>query len=179
MEEKKLIKRCQSGDKDAFQKLITRYHPYVYKFLMKICQDENIAEDLVQETFMKIIRSIEKFDVHGKSKFSTYIITVCRNCYIDYYRKNKKLLRNIPIDENLKIQCSNLEELIITKVTAENIEKELEKLPEEQKIAIRMKYIEGMTLKEIGKELELESKTIKSRIHHGIIKLRKVFEGDD
>lgn len=181
MEDNKLIKRCQVGDKEAFQELISKYHPFVYKFLIKITEDERVAEDITQETFLKIIRNIEKFDVYGKAKFSTYIITISKNCYIDYLRKEKKFLQDIAIDENINVEDinTNTENIVIDKIYGEAIIKELENLSEEQKLAIKMKYIEGLTLKEIGEKLELEPKTVKSRIHNGIVKLRKIFERSD
>lgn len=70
MEDNERIKKCQNGDKAAFQQLISNYHPFVFKFLMKIAENEQLAEDLTQEVFIKIIRNIEKLDIHGKAKFS-------------------------------------------------------------------------------------------------------------
>lgn len=92
MKDNRLIKKCQEGEKEAFQELISKYHTYVYKFLIRITGDEYLAEDLTQETFIKLIRNIEKFDIYGKASLSTYIITISRNCYIDYLRKQKKLV---------------------------------------------------------------------------------------
>jgi RNA polymerase sigma factor, sigma-70 family len=181
MEENKLIKRCQVGDKEAFQELISKYHPFVYKFLIKVTANEDVAEDITQETFLKIIKNIEKFDVHGKAKFSTYTITVSKNCYIDYLRKEKKFLQDLAIDENINTEDinTNTENIVLDKIYGEEVKKELENLSEEQKLAVKMKYMEGLTLKEIGDKLELEPKTVKSRIHNGIVKLRKIFGGDD
>lgn len=181
MDDNKLIKKCQVGDKEAFQELISKYHPFVHKFLVKIIQNEEIAEDITQETFLKIIRNIEKFDVHGKAKFSTYIVTISKNCYIDYLRKEKKFLRNVSVDENINIEDINvnIENLVIDKIYSEVIIKELKNLPEEQKLAIKMKYIEGLTLKEIGEKLDLQPKTVKSRIHNGMVRLRKIFRRGD
>jgi RNA polymerase sigma-70 factor (ECF subfamily) len=178
MEDIKLIKKCQIGDREAFNELISKYHPNVYKFLIKISNDENIAEDLTQETFIKIIRNIEKFDVHGSAKFSTYIITIAKNLYIDYLRKERKLLPDTCLDESYIIGNAgeSIEEVVTDKIYSEEIIASMEKLTEEQKLAIRMKYIEGLTLKEIGDALGLEPKTIKSRIHNGISKLRKMLE---
>lgn len=179
MEVNKIIKRCKEGDKSAFEELITEYHPYVCKFLIKLCGDEDLAEDLTQETFIKVIRNIDKFDIYGKAKFSTYIITLCKNCYIDYYRKQKKSMNDVEINDNLNLQYENIEGVVLDKLEAETAAVYLSKLPEEQEIVIKMKYIEGMTLKEIGEKLDLEPKTIKSRIHNGIVKLRKLFEGGE
>ena len=87
MENEKLICKCQQEDKQAFQSLISKYHPFVYKFLIRLTEDKTLAEDLTQDTFVKIIRGIDRFDIHGKAKFSTYIIVIAKNCYIDNLRK--------------------------------------------------------------------------------------------
>ena len=179
MEDNKIIKRCQLGDKSAFEDLITKYHPYVYKYIIKLCGNEDLAEDLTQEAFIKVIRNIDKFDLNGKAEFSTYIITLCKNCYIDYYRKNKNVFNNVVMDDNLNLQDEEIEHKVLDKLDMESAIEALDKLPEEQSLVIKMKYIEDMTLKEIGEKLTLEPKTIKSRIHNGIIKLRKMFEGGD
>lgn len=177
MEDNKIIKRCKTGDKSAFEELITKYHPYVYKFLIKLCGDEDLSQDLTQETFIKVIRNIDKFDIYGKASFSTYIITISKNCFVDYYRKQRRAMNDVEIDENLNLQYQDLEEAVMDKMEAESASAYLDKLPEEQRLVIKMKYIEGLTLKEIGEQLKLEPKTIKSRIHNGMVKLRKLFEG--
>lgn len=178
MDDNNLIKKCQQGEKEAFQLLISKYHPLVYKFLLKLTQNKELAEDLTQETFLKLIRNIEKYDIYGKAKFSTYIITVAKNCYIDEIRKS----RRISLDYNLEDYAnklpdeSKMEEAVVNRMYASEVEGRLEDLTEEQKLAIRLKYIEGLTLKEIGEILNVETTTVKSRIHNGIIRLRKFFE---
>jgi RNA polymerase sigma-70 factor, ECF subfamily len=179
MDDIKLIKRCQNGDKEAFQELVKMYHPYVYRFLIRTTGDEQLSQDLTQDTFIKIIRSIEKFDIYGKAKFSTYIITVSKNCYIDYLRKQKNFMSSIPVEEINNLETIGMEEAVLDRVFSEDIIEKLEGLSDEQKIVIKMKYMEGLTLREIGSRLNLEPKTIKSRIHNGIVKLRKMFEGSE
>jgi RNA polymerase sigma-70 factor (ECF subfamily) len=179
VEDNSLIKKCQRGDKEAFQLLISKYHPFVYKFLLRIADNGQTAEDLTQETFIKVIRNIDKFDTAGKAKFLTYVISIAKNSFIDYLRREKRYGTNIPITE---IEDVNIvvEDTVIDKLYEQSILANLEALSEEQKIAIKLKYIEGLTLKEIGDRLDLEPKTIKSRIHNGIVKLRKRLDrGDD
>lgn len=175
MEENSLIKKCQQGDKEAFQLLISWYHPFVFKFLLKNTDNEQTAEDLTQETFIKLIRNIEKYDIKGKAKFSTYVITIAKNAYIDYLRKEKRFMQNIPLSETLNLEdvSIHVEDIVIDKLYRQGIFENMEDLPEEQRIAIKLKYIEGLTLKEIGDLLNLEPKTVKSRIHNGIVRLRK------
>jgi len=181
VEESNLIKKCQRGDKEAFQLLISRYHPFVYKFLVKTTDNEQTAEDLTQETFIKVIRNIDKFDTAGQAKFSTYVIAIAKNAYIDYLRKEKRLKQNVPLPENFNVENVNIqvEDIVIDKLYGQGILAKVENLPEEQKIAIKLKYIEGLTLKEIADQLNLEAKTVKSRIHNGIVRLRKLFEKGD
>lgn len=181
MEDTRIIKRCQMGHKEAFQELISKYYPFVYKFLVRISENENLAEDLTQDTFIKIIRNIENFDVNGSAKFSTYIIAISKNLYIDHLRQEKRILPSVPIDQYLNIGDAgiDIEDTVIYKMYNQDILDNMEKLTEVQKIVIKMKYIEGLTLKEIGDTLNLEPKTIKSRIHNGVVKLRKMLGGGE
>lgn len=71
MNEKALIKKCQRGDKQAFEELIRLYYDYVSGFLLKTTMDSTLSEDLTQETFLKMIWSIEKFDPGGSAAFGT------------------------------------------------------------------------------------------------------------
>lgn len=160
MDDMKIIMRCQIGQKDAFQELISIYHPFVYKFLVKISGNEVISEDLTQETFIKIINNIEKFDTRGKAKFSTYVITIAKNTYIDYLRKELKMINYVSVEESFNIEDinSNIENLVIDKIYNKDILGKLENLMEEQKLVIKLKYIEGLTLKEISDKLSFESK---------------------
>lgn len=178
MGDKELIHRCQNGDKAAFKELISKYHPLVFKFLIKITGNEQLSEDLTQEAFIKIIRNIDKFDVNGKAKFSTYIITVSKNSYIDYLRREKRFLQFSPIEESLFVEGVSpcFEESVVDRIYAKDIMGQIENLTDEHKTVIKLKYIEDLTLKEIGDLLDLEPKTVKSRIHNGIVKLKQLLK---
>ena len=89
MNEKALIRKCQRGDRQAFDALIWLYYDYVSGFLLKLTADEVLTEDLTQETFLKMIRSIEKFDPEGKTQFGMWLITIAKNSYIDHLRRNR------------------------------------------------------------------------------------------
>lgn len=171
MNEKALIKKCQRGDKQAFEELIRLYYDYVSGFLLKMTMDEMLCEDLTQETFLKVIRNIEKFDPGGRAKFGTWIITIAKNCYIDHLRRNRIHLESI---EGLSV--SDEKEVAIEaerKLQYEELLKFIETLPPEQGLAIRLKYVEDMTLAQIAQRFGVPQKTVKSRIHDGTVKLRK------
>lgn len=84
--EKEIIKQCQNGDKAAFDTLIRSFYPYVTKYLLKLTHDEDLTEDLTQDVFLKVIRTIEEYKTGGNASFSTYIITIAKNTFIDYLR---------------------------------------------------------------------------------------------
>jgi RNA polymerase sigma-70 factor, ECF subfamily len=173
LDEMQLILSCQKGEKEAFDSLIRLYYPYVLKFLMKLTSEESLSEDLVQETFIKLIRRIDTFDVKRESSFSTYLMTIARNCYLDHMRKNR--LAEFNIDDFELADRIFFEERVINDFDIAEMMNEVENLPYEQGEAIRLKYLERYTLQEIADRFGTESKTIKSRIHSGMSKLRAKF----
>ncbi|MDF2503128.1 sigma-70 family RNA polymerase sigma factor [Clostridium sp.] len=176
MEDNELIERCKNGDKSAFQELLSKYNLYIYKYLLKISKDSFLAEDLKQEVLIKIINNIKKFDIAGKGKFSSYIITISKNCYLDYLKKHKQFMYEVSIEDN--IIGERIEDTIINNIYLREVVRSLNKLPENQKIVISMKYLQGFTIKEISEILNVETGTIKSRIHNGICKLRRCFKDE-
>ena len=170
MNEKMLIGKCQRGDRQAFDRLIRLYYDYVFGFLLKATADETLCEDLTQETFLKMIKNIEKFRPGGAA-FGTWLITIAKNCYIDHLRKNR-----IPFEDVTEIQLSDGEDVagrVEQKLRCEELLAAAESLPPEQGLAIRLKYAEGLTLQEIAERFGVQPQTVKSRIHEGTVKLRK------
>lgn len=177
MEDNELIEACKNGDKSAFQELLSKYNLYIYKYLLKISKDSFLAEDLKQEVLIKIINNIQKFDIEGKGKFSSYIITISKNCYLDYLRKQRKYIYEISIED--KVIEERIEDTIINNIYLKEVVKSLNNLPENQKVVISMKYLQGFTIKEISEKLHVETGTVKSRIHNGMCKLRRYFKNEN
>ena len=172
MNEKSIIKSCQRGDRQAFDELIRLYYDYVSGFLLKNTMDESLSEDLTQETFLKMIKNIEKFDPGGSASFGTWLITIAKNCYIDHLRRNRVCIEDIdslPLEDD-----NNVADEVERKIQYEKVMAAMETLPPEQALAIRLKYVEDMTLAQIAERFGVQPKTIKSRIHDGTVKLRKM-----
>lgn len=172
MEDYKLVALAKAGDKAAFQALIERYYPYVARYLLKLCRDGHLTEDLTQETFLKLIRHIEKYREGGAS-FATWLMAVARNTWIDHLRRERPAL---DIEEIDVPQTHGFEEDVLNKIAAGEMAEAMNNLPPEQAEAIRMKYIGDMTLAEIAAETHCEPGTVKSRIHNGTVKLRLLFK---
>ena len=172
MNEKELIRRCQNGDKAAFDTLIRTFYPYVTKYLLKITRDENLTEDLTQEVFLKVIRTIESYRTDGKASFATYIITIAKNTFIDYTRKNRVVPAELSEAETKSVE--DTESKVLTGIEYNEVIKYIDSLPPNQANVIRMKYLDEYTLKEIESITGVPVKTIKSRIHEGTKKLRSL-----
>lgn len=173
MNDIKLVQACQRGEKQAFDELITLYYPYVTKFLYKLTLNETLNDDLVQDTFVKLIRNIDKFDIHGKAAFATYLMTIAKNCYLDYLRKNRNYQFQSLEDQDIE-DAFKVEDKVLNNLEYDELMKEIENLPWEQGQAIKLKYVEELTLQEIAEIFHTQPKTIKSRIHEGVVKLRKL-----
>lgn len=170
MNEKAIIKRCQNGDKAAFDILIRSFYPYVSKYLLKLTQDETLTEDLTQDVFLKVIRKIEYYKTDGKASFATYIITIAKNTFIDYTRRNKVTFSEL---SDIEMQSEdNVENTVLTSMQYSEVIAYLDDLPPNQAAVIRLKYIDDYTLKEIESITGVPAKTVKSRIHEGKKKLR-------
>ncbi len=177
MNEKALIKKCQRGDRQAFDELIRLYYDYVSGFLLKTTADAALAEDLTQETFLKMIRNIEKFDPGGSAGFGTWLITIAKHGYIDHLRRNRIDLEDV---EALPLADEhNVADEVERKLRYEQLLVAIDTLPPEQGLAIRLKYVEDMTLAQIAERFGVPPKTIKSRIHDGTVKLRRKWYSEE
>lgn len=174
MNEKEIIKHCQNGDKAAFDTLVRIYYPYVTKYLLKLTHDESLTEDLTQDVFLKVIRTIEEYETGGRASFATYIITIAKNTFIDHLRRNKTVLSEL---SEIEAQSGeDIEKKVLTSLEYNEAIKYINSLPPNQARAIRLKYIDEYTLKEIESITGVPSKTIKSRIHEGTKKLRSLLK---
>lgn len=177
MNDTKLIKECQKGNKKAFNELITYYYPFVLKYLLKITNNKDLSEDLVQETFLKVIKNIDSYNISSNSLFTTYLISIAKHSYIDYLRKNKKELQEEDIETYTNTISS--EQDYFKNEDYNHLMNEINKLLKDQKEAVILKYIKGYKLEEIALYQKVQSKTIKSRLFEAKKKLKKFMKGYD
>ena len=168
-----IIKKCQAGNEAAFETIISFYYPNVIRFLSGFNVDRNLIEDIAQETFIKLIRNIEKYDIYGKARFSTYIFTIARHCAIDEMRRHKHMNFNIDELENMITAEHTIEDTLLQRIRETELEEAISDLPHIQQITIRLRYFENLSLKEIGDHTGVADKTVKSRLHRALISLRK------
>ncbi|MDQ0153716.1 RNA polymerase sigma factor SigY [Robertmurraya andreesenii] len=174
MDEKDLIKDAKKGNQRAFAILFQGNYSFLLKYLIKVTMNKTMAEDLAQETMTKCIEKIHLYNEN--SKFSSWLISIATNLYIDQIRKNKRE-RNWQQTEqgirNLKWHLESRNEEWNDVLTV------LGKLSDDVRIPIVLKHYYGYSYDEIGSLMKVSPGTIKSRIHNGILTVRKELKLDE
>ncbi len=177
-----LIANFRKGDKSAIDKLIRRYSTNVYSYLLMMVKDQDLANDFLQETFIKVFESLKRGKYEEKGIFLSWVIRIAHNIVIDYYRKNKNFptVSNDESDYDLlnspKYTDKNIEQKLQESALKEEIRKLVEKLPAEQKEVVLLRHYGGLSFKEIAKLTGVSINTALGRMRYALINLRKLVE---
>ncbi len=180
-----LVKRTLSGDDEAFSRLVDCYKNGVFRLVYHKIPFKGDVEDLAQEVFLRVYKSLKRFDQNRK--FSTWLYTIANNLCIDYLRR--KRLQSVSLDaplfptngeKEVKLEIpdeTNDPELVFQR-TSEQIMvlKAIEKLPEQYSLVIKLRHIKGYSYEEIAQILDMPLGTIKSRIYRARNELRKILQ---
>ena len=172
MEEQELVLAAKNGNKEALARLLQNNYEIVFRYLIKFTLDRIIAEDITQDT---MLRAIEKFHLYipEKSKFSTWLITIAQNIYLDQLRRNKSMKKYIEEGDILESLVNKTE---IYNDEWKRILEALSKLNDETRLPIILKHYYGYSYEEIAKKMRILTGTVKSRIHNGLKVLKKELE---
>ncbi len=189
IDDRVLIRQCRDGDSVAMERLILRYQNRIYNVILKMCGDLDDAAELTQETFVKVIENIDKFE--GRSGFYTWAFRIAVNLTLNFCQKNAKLnLRSLDTEQE---QCSDQARQFLGEflsddsspdpvAIAQNKElyeialKALMKLDDAQRAVIVLRDIEGMNYTQISKVLDIELGTVRSRLSRARNKLNRIME---
>lgn len=162
MQEKEIIELAKAGNPEAWEKLISTWHPKIYYFVLKYLGNEEDAKDVTQEVFFSVSRNLSS--LRSTEAFSTWIYKIALNCVRQYV---KKAARSRQLLSEPSHFSPKREEGLI--------EKALNYIPSQQKEVILLKEIEGFSIKEIAEMLSIPEGTVKSRLFYGLKTLREVY----
>jgi RNA polymerase sigma factor (sigma-70 family) len=171
-----LIQRCLRGDQDAWELIVRQYWRKVFNVAYKFVGKHDEAEDLTQDIFFKIFKSLDTFD--RRANFQTWLISVSRNLCIDHYRSVRKERETIDRDVDASELSPTSKEIGAIALLEQRdrvalLRQALTELPEALRSAVLMRDIQEMSYQEIAKKLRLPEGTVKSRINRGRTELAR------
>jgi RNA polymerase sigma-70 factor (ECF subfamily) len=171
-----LIQRCLGGDQLAWELIVRQYWRKVFNIAYKFVGKHDAAEDLAQDVFLKIFKSLSTFD--RRANFQTWLISVSRNLCIDHYRSVRKERETIDRDVDPNELSPTSRELspmahLEQRDRVVLLRQALGELPETLRMAVLMRDIQEMTYQEIADKLHLPEGTVKSRINRGRTELAR------
>jgi RNA polymerase sigma-70 factor, ECF subfamily len=183
-----LVRRCISGDAAAWEEIVQRYHRRIYNVCYRFAGDAENAQDLTQEVFIKMYRTLNTYD-SGKGAFMTWVTTITRNLLVDHFRKSKgdrvtDSLDSItsehedaqPLSERIADRAPPPDASVQSRETREMVHLALQKLSPELREAVILRDLQDMDYREIATALRVPEGTVKSRINRGRAELARLLQ---
>jgi RNA polymerase sigma-70 factor (ECF subfamily) len=179
LSDNELIARYQAGEEMALKTIIIRYQRRLFSYLIVSVRNKELAEDIFQDTFIKVINTIRSGNYHEEGKFFQWIMRIANNLKIDYYRR----LQHMPtVDggEDFDIftiigsRDESVEEKMIREQTYSDLNHYVEYLPEEQKEVLKLRIYNDYSFKEIAEMTNVSINTALGRMRYALINLRKI-----
>ena len=178
--DQELIGKYLSGNEESLEKLIYRHKRKVYAYIMMVVKDDQLADDIFQDTFIKVINTIRSGSYKEEGKFIQWVMRIAHNLIIDHFRRNKR----IPVISNssdefdifdmVRITDPSIEEQIIMEQIFDDVRALIELLPDEQKEVLTMRHYSNMSFKEIADVTNVSINTALGRMRYALINLRKI-----
>lgn len=177
--DQELIKQYISGNEACLEMLISRHKNKIYTTIILIVHDSYIAEDIFQETFIKIIRTLRSKKYNEEGKFLPWALRIARNLSIDYFRKTKRMptvtsSEDDDVFRTLNITDENREESIIRNQKEQTIRDIIKLLPEEQREVLVLRHYGDLSFKEIAQITNVSINTALGRMRYALNNMRKI-----
>ena len=181
--DQELISGYIDGESRYFEVLMNRYKSRVYTYIYITVKDRAVADDIFQDTFIKVIHSLKKGTYSHDNKFVSWVMRIAHNLAIDYFRK-KKQLQTVPnkndegldIFNNQRFSESTIEDKIVKEQITDTVRLLIEELPEDQKEVIILRHYADMSFKEIAEKTGVSINTDLGRMRYAVLNLRKLIE---
>lgn len=180
-----LISQYQNGNEEALSTLIHRYQRELFTFILYKINDQDLANDVFQDTFIKIIVMLKEGRYNEEGKFILWAKRIAQNLIIDHFRAKAK---NIKVSETtfesdefsifdlIKEPSENIEDQLVSLQIQEDLLKMLQFLPQNQQEVIKLRFFDGLSFKEIADHTDMSINTTLGRVRYALINLRKIME---
>ena len=181
LSDQELVKNYLNGDNASFEILLTRHKSRVFAFIMSKIKNRVLSEDIFQDTFIKVINSLQKGKYNEEGKFLPWMMRISHNLVIDHFRKEAKMRKVRPTTEFdifdvLDDGNKNQEEVMMQTQVHANLNILIDQLPEHQKEVLKLRYFEDLSFKRISELTGASINTALGRMRYALINLRKLAE---
>ncbi len=180
LSDKELVESYLNGIQSSFEILLNRHQARVFSYIHMLVKDRQLADDIFQDTFIKVIRTLKSGTYNEEGKFIQWVMRIAHNLIIDHFRKAKRLpmAESGPDDfrmaDRLGLTDKSIEEHIITEQIHEDIRKMIDFLPEEQREVLYLRLYAEMSFKEIADMTNVSINTALGRMRYALINMRKM-----
>jgi RNA polymerase sigma-70 factor (ECF subfamily) len=176
-----LVALYRKGNEEAFEKLVNRHKAKIYTAILLIVKDRYTAEDLMQETFIKVVNTIKSGRYNEEGKFLPWVMRIAHNLSIDHFRKNRRYPTVIMEDgsnvfNTLSFSEDSVESIQIRKDTHSMLKQFIRELPDAQREVLIMRHYMDMSFKEIADNTGVSINTALGRMRYALINLRKMMD---
>jgi len=177
-----LVQQFIEGDTRSIEILVTRHKNRVFSYILLIVKNQELAEDIFQETFIKVIRSLKRGKYIENGKFVSWVLRISHNLIIDHFRKEKlkATISNdsceVDIFNSQKFSESTIEDDLVSKQIFSEVKELIKELPEDQQQVIYMRHYMDMSFKEIAEQTDVSINTALGRMRYALINMRKLIE---
>ncbi|WP_374539821.1 RNA polymerase sigma factor [Flavobacterium sp.] len=176
-----LLKNYIDGDESALAILIERHQAKVYGFIYSKVGDTTISDDIFQDTFIKVIKTLKTNAYNEEGKFLPWLMRIAHNQTIDFFRKNKKMPMQRETEEYsifnfMSDSAQNIEGKLIEFQVEKDLKRLVESLPEDQREVLKMRFYDDLSFKEIADITGVSINTALGRMRYAVINLRKLIE---
>ena len=177
-----LLNNYRSGDQSAISKLIERHKRRVRDYIYMMVKDNDVADDIFQETFIKVIRVIDEGRYTDNGKFLSWVLRIAHNQVIDHFRAQRQ---NKSVSETeagydvlgtLKLAERTVEDSMVCEQIEHDVRALVELLPSEQREVVIMRYFSGLSFKEIAEQTDVSINTALGRMRYALINLRRMIK---
>ena len=181
LSDQELVANYLNGDNKSFEILLERHKGKVFAFIMSKVKNRDLTEDIFQDTFIKVIKTLKRGFYNEEGKFLPWIMRIAHNLVIDHFRRNNRIPKfennnEYDIFQNLSDSSLNAEKSIIKSQVSNDLQLLVEELPDDQKDVIIMRLYRDMSFKEIAENTGVSINTALGRMRYAIINLRKMID---
>ena len=176
-----LVSQYLSGSELALEMLINRHQARIFNFINSKVNDRDTAEDIFQDTFIKVIRTLKGGQYNEEGKFLPWIMRIAHNLVIDFFRKNNRMPKvknteEFDIFQFISDNSPNVEHSLVQEQVVKDLQKLVQELPQDQKEVLIMRLYRDMSFKEIAENTNVSINTALGRMRYAIINLRKLID---